>query len=50
MSLLIQAMTSDDDVEIIECIQLVRDSSKLGLVHESVHADRISEYSSECYF
>ncbi|KAH9883795.1 glycoside hydrolase family 125 protein [Xylariomycetidae sp. FL2044] len=37
MSLLVQAQTSDDDVEIAECLELVLQSSaKLGLVHESV--------------
>ncbi len=46
MSLLVQAMTSDDDKEIMECLNLVKNASRLGLVHESVHVDRLSEYTS----
>ena len=45
MSLLVQAMTSDDDTEIIESLSLVRDASKLGLVHESVNVNRLYEYT-----
>ncbi|KAI1640110.1 hypothetical protein F4809DRAFT_638030 [Biscogniauxia mediterranea] len=37
MSLLIQAQTSDDDEEIVDCLKLVLHSSRLGLVHESVN-------------
>jgi meiotically up-regulated gene 157 (Mug157) protein len=46
MSLLVQAMTSDDDAEILDCLLAVRNSSKLGLVHESVHVDLINDYTS----
>ena len=35
MSLLLQAMTTDDDKEIDESLKLVLHSSRLGLVHES---------------
>lgn len=45
MSLLIQAMTSDSDAEITECINLVRNSSLLGLVHESINVNNIKDYS-----
>ncbi|TVY25425.1 Meiotically up-regulated protein [Lachnellula hyalina] len=45
MSLLLQAMTSDDDKEIKECIELVLRASKLGLVHESINVNRILDYT-----
>jgi len=35
MSLLLQAMTTDDDEEIKESLDLVLAASKLGLIHES---------------
>lgn len=35
MSLLLQAMTTDDDEEIKESLNLVLSASKLGLIHES---------------
>jgi uncharacterized protein len=47
MSLLIQAQTSDDDAEIKECLDLVLNSAKLGLVHESVDVNFITSYTSE---
>ena len=47
MSLLIQAQTSSDDTEIMECINLVLSSSKLGLVHESVDVNYAVSYTSE---
>jgi meiotically up-regulated gene 157 (Mug157) protein len=45
MSLLVQAQTSDDDDEITECLQLVLNSSKLGLIHESVNVDYSRSYT-----
>lgn len=45
MSLLIQAMTSDSDSEILESINLVRNSSSLGLVHESINVSNITDYT-----
>ncbi|PKY05593.1 DUF1237 domain protein [Aspergillus campestris IBT 28561] len=45
MSLLVQAMTSDSDEEIKESINLVRNSSLLGLVHESINVNNIKDYS-----
>ncbi|KAI9163765.1 hypothetical protein HJFPF1_05391 [Paramyrothecium foliicola] len=45
MSLLLQAQTSDDDKEIQECLELVLDSSRLGLIHESVNVNFLSQYT-----
>lgn len=45
MSLLIQAQTSDDDDEIMECLNLVLRSSKLGLVHESIDVNVAVAYT-----
>ncbi|KAK3944804.1 hypothetical protein QBC46DRAFT_455861 [Diplogelasinospora grovesii] len=45
MSLLMQAQTSDDDEEIMECLQLVLNSSKLGLVHESIDVNWSVSYT-----
>lgn len=45
MSLLVQAQTSDSDAEIAKCINMVRDSSRLGLVHESIDVNNIHEYT-----
>ncbi|XXG95086.1 Histone acetyltransferase [Hypoxylon texense] len=45
MSLLVQAQTSDDDDEIIGCLNLVLRSSKLGLVHESVDVNILHSYT-----
>ncbi|KAI5922519.1 hypothetical protein F4810DRAFT_254915 [Camillea tinctor] len=45
MSLLIQAQTSDDDEEIVECLKLVLHSSRLGLVHESVNVNLVTSYT-----
>ena len=45
MSRLVQAMTSDDDKEIIDSIVAVTNSSKLGLVHESVNVRINADYT-----
>lgn len=45
MSLLMQAQTSDDDGEIKQCLDMVLDSSRLGLVHESVDVNYITQYT-----
>lgn len=45
MSLLIQAMTSDDDAEITELLNAVKEASPLGLVHESVNVERVRDYT-----
>ena len=36
MSLLVQALTSDDDVEIMDCVNAVKNVSLMGLINESV--------------
>ena len=45
MSLLIQAMTSDDDTEIANCVSMVLASARLGLVHESINVNKIQDYT-----
>jgi meiotically up-regulated gene 157 (Mug157) protein len=45
MSLLVQAQTSDDDEEIMGCLQMVLKSSKLGLIHESVNVIYSQSYT-----
>lgn len=48
MSLLVQAMTSEDDQEIIQSLDLVKNSSMLGLVHESINVKFSRDYTSKC--
>ena len=45
MSLLVQAMTSDEDDEIAGLLKSVKEASLLGLVHESVSVDRLRDYT-----
>ncbi|KAM3455544.1 hypothetical protein MY3296_002255 [Beauveria thailandica] len=45
MSLLVQAQTSDNDDEIMECVNMVLDASPKGLVHESVDVNYIAQYT-----
>ncbi|KAL8298357.1 hypothetical protein RB597_006801 [Gaeumannomyces tritici] len=45
MSLLNQARTSEDDAEILECLDYVLNSAKLGLVHESIDVNFITSYT-----
>lgn len=45
MALLVQAQTTDSDAELMEAIDLVRDSSLLGLVHESINVNNIKQYT-----
>ncbi len=47
MSRLVQAMTSNDDEEIMSSLAAVRDSSRLGLVHESINSERVIDYTSK---
>lgn len=42
-----QIQTSDDDSEIEECLELVLDSARLGLMHESIDVNHIASYTSE---
>lgn len=45
MSLLVQVMTSDDDQEIVEAMELIKEASPLGLIHESIDVNRVKAYS-----
>lgn len=47
MSLLVQAQTSDDDEEIMKCLTLVLNASKLGLIHESIDVNWSHSYTRE---
>lgn len=42
-----QIQTTDDDKEIEECLGLVLDSARLGLMHETVDVNHIASYTSE---
>ncbi len=50
MSRLVQAMTSNNDDEIKQVLEDVRDTSRLGLVHESVNVNRVTDYTSKSSF
>ncbi|OAR00752.1 hypothetical protein LLEC1_07224 [Akanthomyces lecanii] len=45
MSLLVQAQTSDDDEEIMECVNMVLGASLKGLVHESVDVNYVASFT-----
>ncbi|KAL5115675.1 hypothetical protein ACEQ8H_006474 [Pleosporales sp. CAS-2024a] len=45
MSVLVQAMTSDDDAEITHCLSAVKNVSMNGLIHESVNVDYSRTYT-----
>jgi meiotically up-regulated gene 157 (Mug157) protein len=45
MSVLVQAMTSESDDEITQCLGLVKNVSKNGLIHESINVDYGSDYT-----
>lgn len=45
MSLLMQAMTSDDDREIMAALDAVKTVSRLGLMNESVNVNRQGDYT-----
>jgi len=45
MSVLVQAMTSESDGEIIKCLGLVKNASKNGLIHESINVDNSLDYT-----
>lgn len=45
MSLLVQAMTSNDDKEILDSLALVKRASTLGLIHESVNVNAVRDYT-----
>lgn len=45
MSILVQAMTSDDDAEIMGCLDQVKSVSHNGLIHESVNVESSRTYT-----
>ncbi|KAK3076678.1 hypothetical protein LTS18_012354, partial [Coniosporium uncinatum] len=45
MSLLVQAMTSDNDKEISKALEFVKSASPLGLVHESINVNIKHDYT-----
>ncbi|KAH7398446.1 hypothetical protein BKA66DRAFT_546012 [Pyrenochaeta sp. MPI-SDFR-AT-0127] len=45
MSVLVQAMTSDDDHEILHCLGAVKNVSRNGLIHESVNVQFAKSYT-----
>lgn len=45
MSLLIQAQTTEDESEIMGCLDLVLKSAKLGLIHESIDVNAGQSYT-----
>jgi meiotically up-regulated gene 157 (Mug157) protein len=47
MSLLVQAMTSDDDGEIMRAVEMVRNASTLGLVNESINVNARRDSTSK---
>lgn len=47
ISLLVQAMTSDDDEEIKSLLAAVLRVSPLGLINESVNVERVTDYTSK---
>lgn len=49
MSLLIQAQTTDDDAEIMGCLNYVMKTAKLGLIHESIDVNSGYAYTSESF-
>jgi uncharacterized protein len=49
MSLLVQALTSDDEAEIKSCLETVKKVSPLGLVHESVRVDSSRSHTREWF-
>jgi meiotically up-regulated gene 157 (Mug157) protein len=45
MSRLVQAMTSDDDEEILGSLEAVMKTSRFGLVHESINVERAADFT-----
>jgi meiotically up-regulated gene 157 (Mug157) protein len=46
MSLVMQAMTSDDDAEILGCLRLlVRSHARTGFLHETFHQDAVGDFT-----
>lgn len=47
MSVLVQAMTSESDDEIMKCLGSVKNVSRNGLIHESINVNNWSDYTSK---
>ena len=47
MSFLVYAMTLDDDQEILQSLELVKNASIRGLVYESINANRLHDHTSK---
>lgn len=46
MGLVMQALTSDSDAEILECLRMLRSThAGTGFIHESFHVDNPENYS-----
>ena len=46
MSIMIRALTTDDDSEILECLELLKNSSAgTGFMHESFFQDDVNNYT-----
>ena len=50
MSLLVQAMTSNDEIEIMECIDTVKNVSLMGLINESVDVQMGADSITRSWF
>ena len=50
MSIITQIMTSTNETEIIECLNLLkRSTANLGLIHESINVENLGAFTeSEC--
>ena len=49
MSALVQAMTSENDEEILGLLERVKNVSRNGLIHESIHVDYERDYTSKSF-
>lgn len=50
MSIMMRAFTSDDDVEIRNCLRMLRDTDNgTGFIHESLHKDNPSKYTRDWF-
>ena len=47
MSVLVQAMTSESENEIEQCLSMVKNASRNGLIHESINVDLVRDYTSK---
>lgn len=49
MSIIMRAMTSTDDQEIEECLEMLKTSSERGFIHESFHKDNPSMFTRKWF-